>query len=82
VTGGTKGSDRQWWRGSATAARVLTTARSRQRHYDADLFVETDITTPKAARPLQMSVMKGLGGIDIIVHVVAARRRLPAVRSA
>ena len=72
VTGGTKGI------GQAVASRlrdggaaVLTTARERPRDLsDADLFVATDITTPEGCAAIADAVLKRLGGIDIIVHVV------------
>lgn len=72
VTGGTKGI------GQAVAARlrdsgatVLTTARERPGDVgDTDLFVATDIATAEGCAALAEAVLKRLGGIDIIVHVV------------
>ena len=72
VTGGTKGI------GQAVAARlreggatVLTTARERPGDLaDTDLFVATDITTAEGCAAVAEAVLKRLGGIDIIVHVV------------
>jgi NAD(P)-dependent dehydrogenase (short-subunit alcohol dehydrogenase family) len=72
VTGGTKGI------GQAVAARlrdggarVLTTARERPGDLaDTDLFVATDITTAEGCAAVADAVLKRLGGIDIIVHVV------------
>ena len=72
VTGGTKGI------GQAVASRlrdggaaVLTTARERPGDLaDADLFVATDITTPEGCAAIADAVLKRLGGIDIIIHVV------------
>lgn len=72
VTGGTKGI------GQAVAtrlrgggARVLTTARQPPRDLaDADLFVATDITTADGCAAVAEAVLKRLGGIDVIVHVV------------
>jgi NAD(P)-dependent dehydrogenase (short-subunit alcohol dehydrogenase family) len=72
VTGGTKGIGQAVVaRFRDGGARVLTTARSRPTGTtDADLFVETDITTSEGCAAVADVVMKGLGGIDIIVHVV------------
>jgi NAD(P)-dependent dehydrogenase (short-subunit alcohol dehydrogenase family) len=72
VTGGTKGI------GQAVAARlrdggarVLTTARERPSNIaHEDLFVATDITTAEGCAAIADAVLKRLGGIDIIVHVV------------
>ena len=72
VTGGTKGI------GQAVASRlrdggaaVLTTARERPGDLaDADLFVATDITTAEGCAAIADAVLKRLGGIDIIIHVV------------
>ena len=72
VTGGTKGI------GQAVAARlqgggatVLTTARTRPSNLtDTSLFVATDITTAAGCAAVADAVVKRLGGIDIVVHVV------------
>ena len=72
VTGGTKGI------GQAVAARlrqggarVLITARMRPSDLaDTDLFVATDITTPEGCAAVADAVLKRLGGIDIVAHVV------------
>jgi NAD(P)-dependent dehydrogenase (short-subunit alcohol dehydrogenase family) len=72
VTGGTKGI------GQAVAARlrdggavVLTTARERPNSLvAADLFIATDIATAEGCAAVADAVIKRLGGIDIIVHVV------------
>jgi NAD(P)-dependent dehydrogenase (short-subunit alcohol dehydrogenase family) len=72
VTGGTKGI------GQAVAKRfrdggaaVLTTARDRPGDLaDTDLFVATDISTAEGCAAVADAVLKRLGGIDIIVHVV------------
>jgi NAD(P)-dependent dehydrogenase (short-subunit alcohol dehydrogenase family) len=72
VTGGTKGI------GQATAARlrdggatVLTTARERPSDFpDTDLFVAADITSAEGCAAIADAVLKLLGGIDIIIHVV------------
>jgi NAD(P)-dependent dehydrogenase (short-subunit alcohol dehydrogenase family) len=72
VTGGTKGI------GQAVASRlrdggaaVLTTARERPGDLaDADLFVATDIATAEGCAEIADAVLKRLGGIDIIIHVV------------
>lgn len=72
VTGGTKGI------GQAVTARlrnggakVLTTARERPSDLaDTDLFVATDITTAEGCAAIADAVLKRLGGVDIIVHVV------------
>jgi len=72
VTGGSKGI------GQAVVARlrdggakVLATARTRPSDLaDADLFVATDVTTAPGCATVTDAVLKRLGGIDIIVHVV------------
>jgi NAD(P)-dependent dehydrogenase (short-subunit alcohol dehydrogenase family) len=72
VTGGTKGI------GAAVAARlrelgaaVLTTARTPpDRLAPDDHFVAADITTAEGCTSVADAVLKQLGGIDIIVHVV------------
>ena len=72
VTGGTKGI------GQAIAARlrqsgakVLTTARGRPSDLvEPDLFLAADITTAEGCAAIADAVLKRLGGIDIIVHVV------------
>lgn len=72
VTGGTKGI------GQAVAARLreggaklLTTSRGRPADLaDKDLFVAADITTAEGCAVVADAVLKRLGGIDIIVHVV------------
>jgi NAD(P)-dependent dehydrogenase (short-subunit alcohol dehydrogenase family) len=72
VTGGTKGI------GQAVASRlrdggaaVLTAARERPGDLaDADLFIATDITTAEGCAAIADAVLKRLGGIDIIIHVV------------
>src|SRR5258706_2964154 len=72
VTGGTKGI------GQAVAARLrdggaklLSTSRARPADLAArDLFVGADITTAEGCSLVADAVLKCLGGIDIIVHVV------------
>ncbi len=72
VTGGTKGI------GQAVAARLrvggaklLTTSRGQPADLaDRDLFVAADITTAEGCSLVADAVLKRLGGIDIIVHVV------------
>jgi NAD(P)-dependent dehydrogenase (short-subunit alcohol dehydrogenase family) len=72
VTGGTKGI------GEAVVARlheagatVLTTARTRpDRLAPGDRFVAADITIAGGCASVGDAVLKQLGGIDIIVHVV------------
>lgn len=72
VTGGTKGI------GEAVAAqlreagaRVLTTARTTPDKLAPNtLFVAADIATAEGCTSVSDAVMKQLGGIDIIVHVV------------
>jgi len=70
VTRGTKGI------GAAVVARlreagatVLTTARTRP-DPPRDLFVAADITTAAGCATVADAVLKQLGGIDIVVHVV------------
>jgi len=72
VTGGTKGI------GQAVVARlreggatVFTTARERPNDLsDANLFIATDITTTEGCAAVADAVLKGLNGVDIIVHVL------------
>jgi NAD(P)-dependent dehydrogenase (short-subunit alcohol dehydrogenase family) len=72
VTGGTKGI------GHAVAARlreegatVLATARNLPRvSADGDHFIAADVTTAEGCAEVAGAVRDGLGGIDIIVHVV------------
>src|SRR5882724_8831053 len=72
VTGGTKGI------GQAVAARLrvggaklLTTSRGQPADLaDRELFVAADITTAEGCAVVADAVLKRLGGIDIIVHVV------------
>jgi NAD(P)-dependent dehydrogenase (short-subunit alcohol dehydrogenase family) len=72
VTGGTKGI------GQAVAstlresgAKVLTTARGPSGvPADSELFVAADITTADGCAAVADAVLKRLGGIDIIAHVV------------
>lgn len=72
VTGGTKGI------GQAAAtrlreqgAKVLTTARGPSGDSaDSDLFVAADVTSADGCAAVADAVLKRLGGIDIIVHVV------------
>lgn len=72
ITGGTKGI------GQAVAltlresgAKVLTTARGPSTDTaNAQLFVAADITTADGCAAVADAVLKRLGGIDIIVHVV------------
>jgi NAD(P)-dependent dehydrogenase (short-subunit alcohol dehydrogenase family) len=72
VTGSTKGIGRAVaTRLRDGGAKVLTTARERTRDLaDADLFVATDITSAEGCAVVANAVLKCLGGIDIIVHVV------------
>src|SRR5215475_9927507 len=72
VTGSTKGIGRAVaTRLRDGGAKVLTTARQRTRDLaDADLFVATDITSAEGCAVVANAVLKCLGGIDIIVHVV------------
>jgi NAD(P)-dependent dehydrogenase (short-subunit alcohol dehydrogenase family) len=72
VTGGTKGI------GAAVVTRlrelgatVLATARTPpDQAASCDLFVAADITIPEGCASVADAVLKQLGGIDIIVHVV------------
>src|SRR5687768_10983986 len=72
VTGGTMGI------GAAVAstlraagATVLTTARSRRSDSDpGEHFVAADLTTAEGCAAVEGAVRNGLGGIDIIVHVL------------
>src|SRR6185369_15786183 len=52
-------------------ATVLTTARERPDNLtETDLFVAADITTADGCSKVADAVLKRLGGIDIIIHVV------------
>jgi NAD(P)-dependent dehydrogenase (short-subunit alcohol dehydrogenase family) len=72
VTGGTKGI------GQAVVARlrdggarVLATARTQPADLsDTNLFLAADITTAEGCAAIADAVLKRLGGIDILVHVV------------
>jgi NAD(P)-dependent dehydrogenase (short-subunit alcohol dehydrogenase family) len=71
VTGGTKGV------GEAVVARlreagvkVLTTARSRGEFSGDEMFVAADVTSADGCKIVADAVIKHLGGVDIVVHVV------------
>jgi len=71
VTGGTKGV------GAAVVAalreagvRVLTTARNPAEQVGEAEFVAADVSTPEGCAAVADAVRKGLGGLDILVHVV------------
>ena len=71
VTGGTKGV------GAAVVAalreagvRVLTTARNPAEQVGQAEFVAADVSTPEGCATVADAVRKGLGGLDILVHVV------------
>ena len=71
VTGGTKGV------GAAVVAalreagvRVLTTARNPAEQIGEAEFVAADVSTPEGCAAVVDAVRKGLGGLDILVHVV------------
>ena len=72
VTGGTKGIGQAVTaRLREAGARVLTTARRRPSDLaEAESFVSADITTAEGCAAVAKAVLKRLGGIDIIVHVV------------
>ena len=71
VTGGTKGiGEAVATRLRELGVRVLTTARTRSKGLDDDLFVAADITTAQGCATVEDAVRNRLGGIDIIVHVV------------
>ena len=72
VTGGTKGVGRAVVSALREAgAVVMTTARSRPAEAsDADQFVAADVSTAEGAERVAGAVLDGLGGVDIIVHVV------------
>lgn len=71
VTAGTKGI------GEAVVAlfrengaQVVATARSRPDNFPPELFVAADLTTIEGCQTLVEAVVKRLGGVDIIVHVL------------
>ena len=72
VTGGTKGVGRAVVSALREAgAIVMTTARSRPAEpFEQDRFVAADVSTADGAERVASAVLDGLGGIDIVVHVV------------
>jgi len=73
ITGGGKGA------GAAVVAlfreegaQVLTTARNRPAALPEELFVAADLTTAEGCATVAEAVKARMGGVDIIVHVVAA----------
>ena len=71
VTGGTKGiGDAVVNRFRDNGATVMFTARSRPTIADTDLFIAADVTTAEGCTAVAAAVLKRLGGIDIVVHVV------------
>ncbi len=71
ITSGTRGA------GAATVAlflelgaRVLTVARSRPEAPSEAKFVAADLTTPQGCATLEAAVIRELGGVDVIVHVL------------
>lgn len=71
VTGGTKGiGDAVVSRLRESGARVMTTARSRPAHLVDEAFVVADVSTAEGCLKVAEAVNQGLGGLDIIVHVV------------
>ncbi|MHC8287778.1 SDR family oxidoreductase [Pseudomonas sp. XS1P51] len=71
VTGGTKGiGEAVVKRLRENGARVMTTARSRPEHLMDEAFVVADVSTADGCLKVAEAVKAGLGGLDIIVHVV------------
>lgn len=72
LTGGTKGTGRaaleRFVRGGA---RVITAARSeRPADLPEESFVRADLATPEGAEALARAALEGMGGVDILLHVV------------
>ncbi|MEO6022332.1 MAG: SDR family NAD(P)-dependent oxidoreductase [Burkholderiales bacterium] len=76
VTGGTKGMGQALvTRLAAGGARVATTARSAQSKTDgAELFVQTDISTPSGGQKVVTETLASLGGLDILVNSVGGSK--------
>ncbi len=71
VTGGTKGLGRAVVELLvAQHARVLTTARSRDANMPSAEFIEADVSSAQGCALVADTVMRRLGGLDAIVHVV------------
>ena len=72
VTGGTQGIGLAVvTRLHAEGVRVLTTARTTPAELlDPDLFVAADVATAEGCIIVADAVVKRLGGVDIVVHVV------------
>lgn len=71
ITSGTRGA------GAATVALfrelgagVLTVARSRSDTLSGAMFVTADLTTSEGCATLAAAVREGLGGVDVIVHML------------
>lgn len=79
VTSGTRGA------GAATVrlfrdlgADVLTSARSRPETVPDRDFVAADLTTDAGCAAVADAVRDRFGGVDIVVHMLGARRLRPA----
>jgi NAD(P)-dependent dehydrogenase (short-subunit alcohol dehydrogenase family) len=71
VTGGTQGIGQAVVAALRDAgAIVITTARSRPQKPIADHFVAADVSTAEGCAAVANAVRDGLGGVDIVVHVV------------
>jgi len=71
VTGGTKGVGRATVAAlKAAGAIVLTTARSASEDCSETPFVEADLATAGGCDVVAKTMLKELGGIDVLVHVV------------
>ncbi|WP_458095163.1 SDR family oxidoreductase [Roseomonas sp. WA12] len=71
VTGGSKGAGRATVQRFLDAgARVMTAARRRPEDFAGAGFVEADLASPEGARALAEAAIEGLGGVDMLVHVL------------
>lgn len=71
VSGGTKGLGRATVkRFLAGGARVVTTARTIQDPIEGVDYVQADLTTAKGSETVAKAAIEGLGGIDILAHVI------------
>lgn len=71
VSGGTKGLGRATVaRFLAGGARVITAARASVEPIEGVAFVQADLTTAEGAALLARTALEGLGGIDILAHVI------------
>jgi NAD(P)-dependent dehydrogenase (short-subunit alcohol dehydrogenase family) len=68
VTGGTKGAGGAIVRRMAVAGATVATAARSEAPHGAALFVEADLSAGEGTRKVAATVLRELGGIDILVH--------------